>query len=215
MPTNTMKQQWFMIKQIRPHVYAIAEFRHFQKTVMYLVVLKNNAILFDTGMGKRSIHKVIQTITKLPIIVFLTHSHWDHIGGLLKSDAVYSFANVKDRQKIIIDSIPIQLISTPGHTPDSVCYYLPTFKILILGDTFYPGPLYAHMPESNIQDYAWSLSLIGRIASVKTLLLPGHNAITCDYLMIKKAAALMKKVAMTTKSGLHEVKGDGFSILLP
>lgn len=211
-----MKQKsWFTIKRILPHVYALAEFEHFEKVISYLVVGKSQALLFDTGLGHRSIHHAIKSITKLPVTVFLTHSHWDHVGGLVKSDKIYSFANMKDMQKISIDGISIQLIRTPGHTPDSVCYYLPTFNILILGDTFYPGPLYAHMPESNIRDYAQSLDRMVNTFSATPHFLPGHNAITCEYAMIQQAAKLMKKIVKSTKTEVHEVKGDGFSILLP
>jgi len=211
-----MKQKhWFTIIRITPHVYAFAEFEHFEKVISYLVVGQTRAILFDTGLGHRSIHKAIKRITKLPAVVCLTHSHWDHVGGLLKSDILYSFANMKDRQIITIDGISIQLIATPGHTPDSVCYYLPNQNILLLGDTFYPGPLYAHMPESNIGDYARSLSLIVKEFGPKTLFLPGHNAIECEYAKLKEAAILMKKVVKSRKSGIREIKGNGFSILLP
>ena len=80
MPINTMANHWFTIIKIRPHVYAFAEFGHFEKVISYLVVAKSQALLFDTGLGYRSIHKAIRTITKLPITVFLTHSHWDHVG---------------------------------------------------------------------------------------------------------------------------------------
>jgi glyoxylase-like metal-dependent hydrolase (beta-lactamase superfamily II) len=195
-----------------PHVYALAEFEHVEKVISYLVVGDSQALLFDTGLGKKSIHNAIKTITKLPVTIFLTHSHWDHVGGVIKRDTVFSFANMRDWQHLSIDGITVQCVYTPGHTPDSVCYYLPEMHLLLLGDTFYPGPLYAHLPESNINDYAKSLSFLASKFSATTRFFPGHNAISCSHSMIQHASQLMKQVANLKQIDIHEVHGDGFSI---
>lgn len=41
-----------------------------------------SALLIDTGLGVTKLLPVVRSLTKLPIIVALTHAHWDHIGGL-------------------------------------------------------------------------------------------------------------------------------------
>ncbi len=209
-----MKKQWFTIKQVRPRLYAIAEFNHFEKVVSYLVVGKAQALLFDTGMGHRSIHKVIKGITKFPVTVLLTHFHWDHVGGVQKTDTVFSSKNMKDGQVLKIDKFAIQIIYTPGHTPDSACYFIKNVNWLFAGDTLYPGPLYAHLPESNISAYATSLARLCSLADKKTLILPGHNAIYTDYTLLENAATLMKQAVHTKQAGTKEIKGNKFSILL-
>lgn len=78
-----MKQiDWFTVRQIYPCIFSLAEFHHFEKVVSYLLVGKHEAALFDTGMGYANIRAVVNKITPLPITVFLTHAHWDHIGGM-------------------------------------------------------------------------------------------------------------------------------------
>lgn len=209
-----MNTQWFTVKKIRPQLWAIAEFNHFEKTVMFLMVGKTQAILFDTGMGVRSIHKVIRTITKLPIAVFLTHSHWDHVGGIVKTDTVYKSADFFDGQIFPLNDFSITIIKTPGHSPDSVSYLIKNKNWLFVGDTFYPGPLYAHFSDSNIEDYAQSLNKLVAITNNTTVILPGHNALTCDVALLTKASGLMKMAVRAKKFGAKELKGDGFSILL-
>lgn len=80
--TINMKKNWFTIQQVDTQVYAIAEFWHFEKVLSYLVLGNTHALLIDTGMGYESISSVIRQITRLPIRVLLTHTHWDHIGGV-------------------------------------------------------------------------------------------------------------------------------------
>ena len=207
-----MKKQWFTVQKVRPQLYALAEFNHFEKVVSYLVVGKTQAVLFDTGMGYKDIHKVIRTITKFPVAVFLTHKHWDHIGGVRKTDTVHTWS--RDGQKMDIDGFTIQVIHTPGHTPDSVCYFLKDLNWLFVGDTLYPGPLYAHLPESDIAAYAQSLAKLCSFTNKKTLILPGHNAVYTGYTLLKNAATLMKQAIHAKKAGTKEIKGDGFSVLL-
>lgn len=77
-----MKQHWFTIQHVDTQVYAIAEFHHFEKVISYLVLGNTQAILIDTGMGYESIADVVKHITRLPVRVLLTHTHWDHIGGV-------------------------------------------------------------------------------------------------------------------------------------
>lgn len=49
--------------------------------LMYLVLGTEKAMLVDTGMGIGDLHKVVEAITSLPLIVVNTHGHPDHAGG--------------------------------------------------------------------------------------------------------------------------------------
>ena len=35
----------------------------------------------DTGLGVSNIRKIVDSLTKLPVMTVTTHVHWDHIGG--------------------------------------------------------------------------------------------------------------------------------------
>lgn len=72
---------WFTLKEIKKNIWGIGEFGHFEKVISYLIVGENKALLFDTGMGIGNIKAVIKQLTKLPITILNSHSHFDHIGG--------------------------------------------------------------------------------------------------------------------------------------
>ncbi len=77
-----MISQWFFVQKINPYLYAIAEFEHWEKVISYLLVGKTKSVLIDTGMGYKPIIKIVRQITDKPVLVLLTHSHWDHIGSV-------------------------------------------------------------------------------------------------------------------------------------
>ena len=47
-----------------------------------LVIGKKRALLFDTGCGMDNIKETVESITDLPLLVILSHGHFDHIGAV-------------------------------------------------------------------------------------------------------------------------------------
>lgn len=72
---------WFTVEQIDRNTFAISEYKHWEETHCYLLCGKERAILIDTGLGISNISEIVDTLTKLPVMVMTTHVHWDHIGG--------------------------------------------------------------------------------------------------------------------------------------
>ncbi len=54
-----------------------------------LVAGENRALLFDTCVGVDDLASAVREITDLPLIVVLSHGHFDHIGGAFQFDKVY------------------------------------------------------------------------------------------------------------------------------
>ena len=81
---------WFEVYKVAPDTFAIYEPHQSEETIAYLIVGKQKALLFDTGMGISDIHKVVAELTKLPIIVLNSHTHDDHVGGNWQFDTIYS-----------------------------------------------------------------------------------------------------------------------------
>lgn len=84
--------------------------------------------------------------------VFVTHHHFDHIGRVreLKTQhncqiiGAYSGVDqiVKDGEVIELDGLEIKVISTPGHTKTSICYYVidnDNNSAVFTGDTLFVG----------------------------------------------------------------------------
>jgi hydroxyacylglutathione hydrolase len=56
---------------------------------MYLVIGTQRAMLIDNGLGSANIRDYVKTLTKLPVIVVITHGHPDHAGGNYQFKEVY------------------------------------------------------------------------------------------------------------------------------
>lgn len=150
-----MEQNWFTVKQITTKLFGIGEFNHFEKVISYLFVGTTKAVLFDTGLGVKNIRHEVKKITQLPIIVLNSHSHYDHVGGNSKFNI---FITSNTSVKFIMKSFRFIIIKTPGHTPDSLCVYERTIRLLLSGDTVYNGPIYLHFKESNLMLYKNSIA---------------------------------------------------------
>ena len=72
---------WFVVYRVADGVFALAEPEQFQETISYLIVGERRALLFDTGLGLVPIRPVVQQLTKLPVEVVNSHTHYDHVGG--------------------------------------------------------------------------------------------------------------------------------------
>ncbi|UCE39817.1 MAG: MBL fold metallo-hydrolase [Candidatus Aminicenantes bacterium] len=82
---------------------------------------------------------------------------------------------VEDGMIYDLGNRPIEVIHSPGHSPDSICLLDKKNRLLFCGDFFYSGPLYAFEEDVNIQDYITSLeNLIKRIDEFD-FLCPSHN----------------------------------------
>ena len=69
---------YFTSAQISRHVTRITGVT---QELMYLVEGETKAALIDTGLGVGDLATYIKTLTSKPIVVILTHGHFDHIGG--------------------------------------------------------------------------------------------------------------------------------------
>jgi len=111
---------WFKVYDVGNHVFAIDEPYNYEETISYLIIGKNKALLFDTGMGLDSISKVVKELTHLPITVLNSHTHFDHIGGdheftrILAMNTSYTKANAKN------GFIHLQIRNEV--TPEAFCY---------------------------------------------------------------------------------------------
>ncbi len=82
---------------------------------------------------------------------------------------------VSDGQKLQLGELLIEVIHTPGHSPGSVCFFLPQEKILISGDTLFKGTIgNINFPTSNPNQMWLSLERLAKLPS-DTRVIPGHG----------------------------------------
>ena len=173
----------------------------------YVIPRDNGAILIDPGAELGEILSCLTELKKKPEYVLLTHGHYDHIGCvselkrlgakvvisetehelLKKTDfmlglgvPIDSFAadiTVKDGDKLTLDGLDITVMSTPGHTPGSVCYFTDG-DIAFTGDTlFCRGMGRYDLPYGNGGELMRSLKKLFALARDMEIY-PGHGPTT-------------------------------------
>jgi len=86
-------QDWFDVYRLTEGTYAIYEPNQFEEALCYLVEGRNRAALIDTGTGIGDIETVVNSLTDLPVIVVLTHEHYDHVAGAWRFEEIYHYNN--------------------------------------------------------------------------------------------------------------------------
>jgi glyoxylase-like metal-dependent hydrolase (beta-lactamase superfamily II) len=123
-----------------------------------------------------------------------------------------------DGDNIDLGGRTLHVISTPGHTPDSIALLDEKNGLLFTGDTFYAGPIYLYRPETDLDAYAASVQKLAGIAHLQ-LLLPAHNVPVASPSELPKVVSAMQQVRRgevkpVAKDGKHEYVFEGFSFLM-
>jgi glyoxylase-like metal-dependent hydrolase (beta-lactamase superfamily II) len=126
---------------------------------------------------------------------------------------------LRDGDKIDLGGRTLQVIGTPGHTPDSIALLDEKNGLLFTGDTFYLGPIYLFRPETDLDGYVASVQKLAAMAPHLQLLLPAHNVPVADPGNLLKVVTAMQRVRRgevksVAKDGKHEYMFEGFSFLM-
>ncbi len=82
---------------------------------------------------------------------------------------------IHDGEKIELGGRLIDLIATPGHTPDAISLFDRASGLLFTGDTYYPAPIWLFRPETDLNAYAASIRRLAALAPRVKLVLGAHN----------------------------------------
>ena len=146
----------------------------------YVVQDGDSTILIDPGMltekEKERFKEYVEDnhITFTHILV--THTHEDHICGL---EWVKQTLNIK-HQTLVINQLPLgwELIPTPGHKEDAVCFYVPKEGVLFSGDTLFQESVgRTDLQGGDMQELIRSLQRLKQLPP-QTVVYPGHGYTT-------------------------------------
>ncbi|MGH9554907.1 MAG: MBL fold metallo-hydrolase, partial [Terriglobales bacterium] len=260
-----LEDGWFEVYRVRPGVFAIYEPKQFEEVISYLIVGSKRALLFDTGLGVGRISNVVRKLTRLPVTVLNSHTHFDHTGGnaefqdILGMDTDYTrrsaeggldpFARdllaperlcgpppkgvqgpvptrafemarfIRDGERIDLGGRTLEVVATPGHTPDSLCLLDRKNRLLFTGDTFYLGPIYLFTEETDFAAYAKSVERLAAVVPSLDAVLTAHNIPVAEPKHLVDLAEAVRKVQSgeaTAKAaeGRREYEFGRFSLLL-
>jgi len=82
---------------------------------------------------------------------------------------------VHDHFKVNLGGRAVEIISTPGHTPDSISLIDGANGLLFTGDTFYPGEIWLYRPETDFPAYLASVKKLVALSPQVKLVLGSHN----------------------------------------
>jgi len=145
---------------------------NYEAPFMFLFLGEDKALLMDTGATKKKksfpLYKTVNAIVanwqkqqnkEIELVVAHTHKHGDHYAaddqfkgkvnttlvGLQKTDVIDFFKFIDWPNDIVdfeLGNRTLKLIPIPGHQEASIAIYDASSKLLLSGDTFYPGRLY-------------------------------------------------------------------------
>ena len=134
----------------------------------YIVTIENKTIIIDPG---DEVKRIINECQNKHIVgILITHHHHDHIGALKE---IENYFNIKETKEI--KNVNYEIISTPGHTSDSLTYYFPKEKVMFTGDFIFKDSIGRFdMPTGSYLDIKESLQRINNYPD-DIVIYPGHG----------------------------------------
>lgn len=90
------------VTEIAPRTWCLSEFRLVNA---FLIEGEERAALVDTGCGIGDLAREVRELTDKPLIILLTHTHFDHDGGIYEFPGVPVYVNPLDGERIAEDRV--------------------------------------------------------------------------------------------------------------
>ena len=111
---------------------------------------------------------------------------------------------LKNSDIINLGGRKLEIIRTPGHSPDSICLLDKDAELLWTGDTFYTGALYLHLPGSDLDAFISSYEKLIAVSDLYEKLMPSHNEPWVDKAILNEVLEATKDI----KAGRGEYSED-------
>jgi glyoxylase-like metal-dependent hydrolase (beta-lactamase superfamily II) len=131
-------------------------------------------------------------------------------------------AYIHDGERFDLGGRTLEVIATPGHTPDAISLLDSANGLLFTGDTYYPAPIWLFRPETDLDAYAVSIRRLAALAAQIKLVLGAHNVPVASPTVLPRLVAAFDAVRAgkleptpaPDSPGKVIYKVDGFSFLM-
>jgi glyoxylase-like metal-dependent hydrolase (beta-lactamase superfamily II) len=127
---------------------------------------------------------------------------------------------VAEGTRIELGGRTLEVLEIPGHTPDALAVLDRSAGMLWTGDSFYEGPIWLYVPETDLDAFARSVERLAGLVPSLTQVFGAHNVAGSAP---HRLTALREAVALVRSGGASGVNRsedrvefgfDGFSLLL-
>lgn len=156
------------------------------------------SIVIDPGPPDASHLAAIEEVAGEVGTVLLTHHHFDHSEaakefaarwgcGVRALDPEYRLGSegLADGDVVELDGLEVRVVGTPGHTADSLSFWLPAEQAVLTGDTVLGrGTTVVAHPDGQLGAYLDSLDRLHALAASREVqaIWPGHGPVITDAL---------------------------------
>ena len=167
----------------------------FDKNLSYLVWCESSykAVLVDASTEVTKIFECIEANQLILEKILITHTHFDHLKYL--NDMIYKYPQVQicghinpeekmgkyyrglnHHEVISIGMEMVTVLHTPGHFPDSVCFWNKKNDFLFTGDTIFVGRTGRTISKKSNISHLYN-SVYNEILNLpeRTMVYPGHH----------------------------------------
>ena len=103
-------------------------------------------------------------------------------------------AYTHDGDRFDLGGCILEVIATPGHTPDAISLFDHTNGLLFTGDTYYPAPIRLFRPETDLDAYAASIRRLAAFAPHVRTVLGAHNVPVASPTVLPRLVAAFDAV---------------------
>jgi glyoxylase-like metal-dependent hydrolase (beta-lactamase superfamily II) len=129
-------------------------------------------------------------------------------------------AHVREGEVIDLGDRRVEVLGTPGHTPDSLSLLDRANGLLFTGDTYYSGEIYLWTPETDLAAYTVSIEKLARLEPGLKKILPAHGPPVAEPVRLLELQQALRGIQAGTArfepadEGRRLFRFENFSILM-
>ena len=126
---------------------------------------------------------------------------------------------VSDGDAVDLGGIILEVIKTPGHSPDSLSLLDRKNRRLFTGDTIYPAEFYGHVEGASFEDYRQSIDRLAALEPMIDTMLTSHLLPVMEASYLSPIKSAFDEIASGREpdaivEGVHQYYFEGFSVWL-